>query len=100
MRRSSILHFAIAVATMLLLAPAAHAINQLVEQRWAVMDRCTAQANAANPENTPQSYAKRDAAMRDCQRRNNVPVRDRLVPQRPQRPETSPLRVPEEAPRQ
>ena len=86
MRRPSILHFAVAAAAMLLLAPAAHAVNQLVEQRWALMDRCTEAAVATNPENTPQSYAKRDAAMRDCQRHNNVPVRDRLVPRRPQGP--------------
>lgn len=94
MRRPSILHLAVATAAMLLLAPAAHAVNQLVEQRWTLMDRCTEEAVAANPENTPQSYAKRDAAMRDCQRRNHVPVRNRLVPRTPPPP------APEEPARQ
>ncbi|HZS84251.1 MAG TPA: hypothetical protein VFA50_15360 [Stellaceae bacterium] len=74
------LRLAIALSGLLLLAPAAFAVNQTVEQKWALMDRCTKMALQKYPDNTPDNYAKRDAFARQCQRQSRVPVRQNLAP--------------------
>jgi hypothetical protein len=44
--------------------------------RWAAMDKCTAAANRAFPDNTQASIAKRDAQLKQCLAGGNLPPRD------------------------
>lgn len=48
--------------------------------RWKQMDLCARQAQAAFPDYTAQSDAKRDAALQACLRANNLPPREPLLP--------------------
>jgi hypothetical protein len=79
----------LAALTALLLAPAAHAVNQAVQQKWAQMDRCTKAALQRYPDNTPENYAKRDALARQCQREGHVPPRQGVAPQSQTAPDPS-----------
>jgi hypothetical protein len=44
--------------------------------RWAAMDKCSAAAQKAFPDNTVEAIAKRDAALRQCLAGGNLPPRD------------------------
>ncbi len=44
--------------------------------RWAAMDKCTLAAQRANPDNTVEGLAKRDAALKLCLAGGNLPPRD------------------------
>ena len=48
--------------------------------RWKQMDLCARQAQAAFPDYTAQSDAKRDAALQACLRANNLPPRETPTP--------------------
>jgi hypothetical protein len=43
--------------------------------RWKTMDTCAKQAQAAFPDFSPESNAKRDAKLKDCLNANNLPPR-------------------------
>jgi hypothetical protein len=43
--------------------------------RWAATDRCAAAVHKAYPDFTPESDAKRDAAMKSCLASQNLPPR-------------------------
>jgi hypothetical protein len=61
-----------------LLAASAQASGQgnTAIQRWKSMDVCAKQAQAAFPDFSPGSSAKRDAKLRDCLNANNLPPRE------------------------
>jgi hypothetical protein len=65
-----------------LLAGSAHATGQgtTAMQKWKTMDVCAKQAQAAFPDFTPDSNAKRDAKLRDCLNANNLPPREPALP--------------------
>jgi hypothetical protein len=50
---------------------------------WKTMDICAKQAQAAFPDFTPDSNAKREAKLEDCLRANNLPPRAPLAPPQP-----------------
>jgi hypothetical protein len=50
---------------------------------WKTMDACAKQAQAAFPDFTPDSNAKRDAKLKDCLNANNLPPREPLAPAQP-----------------
>jgi hypothetical protein len=68
---------ALALAALALLAGAAKASQQGLSAvaRWKVMDNCAKQAQAAYPDFTPASNAKRDARLNACLDSNNLPPR-------------------------
>jgi hypothetical protein len=47
-------------------------------QRWRVMDVCAKQAQAAYPEYSTESNAKRDAKLKECLNANHLPPRQPL----------------------
>ena len=51
--------------------------------KWKSMDTCARQAQAAFPDFTPASNAKRDAKLNDCLNANNLPPRAPLSAQPP-----------------
>jgi hypothetical protein len=81
------LRFLAVASAALLVSPAAHAVNQAVQQKWAQMDRCTKAALQRYPDNTPDNYAKRDALARQCQRESHLPPRQGVAPQGQTAPE-------------
>jgi hypothetical protein len=68
------------LAAMLTLLPgAAEALTgqgNTAAQKWKTMDNCAKQAQAAFPDFTPDSNAKREAKLRDCLDANNLPPRE------------------------
>lgn len=66
------------------LAPAAWASQQGVAaiQKWKTMDLCAKQAQTAFPDFTADSQAKREAKLKDCLARQNLPPREPLAPAR------------------
>jgi hypothetical protein len=44
--------------------------------RWTAMDKCTAAANRAFPDNTQASIVKRDAQLKQCLAGGSLPPRD------------------------
>lgn len=63
------------------LGPATASASQqgiVVTKKWAVMDKCAHQAQLAFPDYTPDSNAKRDAALRACLEGQNLPPREDL----------------------
>jgi hypothetical protein len=48
--------------------------------KWKTMDNCAKQAQAAFPDFTPDSNAKRDAKLQDCLNANNLPPREPEAP--------------------
>ncbi|HUC12465.1 MAG TPA: hypothetical protein VL985_18875 [Stellaceae bacterium] len=67
---------------LVLLAGSAHATGQgtTAIQKWKTMDVCARQAQAAFPDFSPGSNAKRDAKLQDCLHFNNLPPREPAVP--------------------
>ena len=51
-------------------------------KRWHVMDLCAKQAQAAFPDFTPDSNAKREAKLQECLQGQNLPPRTPLPPPR------------------
>jgi hypothetical protein len=47
--------------------------------KWKTMDKCARQAQTAFPDFSPDSNAKRDAALKNCLNANNLPPRDPLA---------------------
>jgi hypothetical protein len=45
------------------------------DAKWKTMDTCAKQAQAAFPDFSPESNAKRDAKLKDCLNANNLPPR-------------------------
>jgi hypothetical protein len=48
--------------------------------KWKTMDKCARQAQMAFPDFSPDSNAKRDAALKNCLNANNLPPREPLAP--------------------
>ena len=65
------------IAALALCAGAAEASQPGVTAlaRWKAMDVCAKQAQAAYPDFTPESNAKRDAQLNACLSANNLPPR-------------------------
>ena len=51
--------------------------------KWKTMDKCAKQAQAAFPDFSADSNAKRDAALQNCLNANNLPPREPLAPPQP-----------------
>jgi hypothetical protein len=69
-------------AALVLSAVTAHATQsgQAALQNWKVMDVCAKQAQAAYPEHSAESNAKRDAKLKACLSANHLPPRQPLSP--------------------
>jgi hypothetical protein len=52
----------------------------LVIRNWAEMDKCNREAQAAFPDYSAESYAKRDAQVKACLARHNLPPREPVAP--------------------
>lgn len=65
----------------LLAASTAEATQQGVQAmvNWKLMDKCTRQAQAAFPDFTAESNAKRDASLKACLSSENLPPRPDLA---------------------
>jgi hypothetical protein len=80
-------HAMIRLAVLLLLAlamPAFAAQTQqgvVVLKKWQAMDLCAKKAQAAFPDSTADSLAKRDAQLQTCLEGQNLPSRAPLEPQ-------------------
>jgi hypothetical protein len=48
--------------------------------KWKTMDTCAKQAQAAFPDFSPDSNAKREARLKDCLNANNLPPREPMTP--------------------
>jgi hypothetical protein len=74
------------LAILLLLALAAPALaaetqqGVVVMKKWAAMDQCAKKAQAAFPDFTPESNAKREAQLQACLEIQNLPPRTPLAP--------------------
>ena len=64
------------------IAEAATAQGTTAMQRWKGMDNCARQAQAAFPDFSPDSNAKREAKLKDCLNANNLPPRQPQAPSR------------------
>jgi hypothetical protein len=71
-------------AALILVAGTAAATQQAItaEAIWKVMDICAKQAQAAFPDFTADSNAKRDAKLNECLESNNLPPRQPEQPPR------------------
>jgi hypothetical protein len=54
--------------------------GKLTLGKWKASDKCAHGAQAAFPDFTPESNAKRDAALRKCLEQGRLPPRDSLTP--------------------
>lgn len=73
------------LALLLALAPGAARASQqgvVATKKWKTMDVCAKQAQAAFPDYSADSQAKRDAKLKECLQGNNLPPRDPLAPAR------------------
>ena len=72
----------VAAAVLVLVAGSADATGQgnSAIQKWKTMDVCAKQAQAAFPDFSPGSNAKRDAKLQDCLNNNNLPPREPEAP--------------------
>jgi hypothetical protein len=75
--------FLTVLALLALATTAASASQQgvVVMRKWHVMDLCTKQAQAAFPDFTADSNAKRDAQLQACLAGQNLPPRAPPAPQ-------------------
>jgi hypothetical protein len=77
---------AIPLATALMLVAGTAAATQqgvTAIAKWKVMDNCAKQAQAAFPDFTADSDAKRDAMIKQCLDANNLPPRQPEMPAQP-----------------
>jgi hypothetical protein len=58
--------------------------GQAALRSWKMMDVCTRQAQAAYPEYSAESNAKRDAKLKECLNGNGLPPRRPLAQPQPQ----------------
>ena len=76
----------LALAVLLLaLMPAGAGASQQganAAKKWKAMDRCAAEAQAAFPDFTADSNAKRDARLKECLAGHNLPPREPISPPR------------------
>jgi hypothetical protein len=76
--------FRLVIIMLLALAGAARAAETeqgvVVIKKWATMDQCAKKAQAAFPDFTADSNAKRDAQLRACLEGQNLPPRAPLSP--------------------
>ena len=73
------------LALLLALAPGAARASQqgvVATKKWKTMDVCAKQAQAAFPDYSADSQAKRDAKLKECLQGNNLPPREPLAPGR------------------
>ncbi len=80
MKRWMIGSLAAALALLPAVAEAATAQGTTAVLRWRTMDTCARQAQAAFPDYSPDSNAKRDAKLKDCLNANNLPPREPSPP--------------------
>jgi type II secretory pathway component PulL len=83
LHRDAMNRLAICLA-ILILAPGAAVASQqgvAVVQKWKLADKCTQQAQAAFPDFTPESVAKREAKLQECLAGQNLPPRQVGPPQ-------------------
>jgi hypothetical protein len=76
---------AIPVALMIFFAGTAAAATQegmTAIVNWKAMDNCARQAQAAFPDFTPESNAKRNAKLKECLESSNLPPRQLGAPPR------------------
>jgi hypothetical protein len=74
---------AIPFALLILFAGTAAAATQqgnTAMANWKAMDNCARQAQAAFPDFTPDSNAKRDAKLKECLGAGNLPPRQPEIP--------------------
>ena len=73
--------FLLLLTALALSVGAAQATQQgtVAVAKWKTMDRCARQAQTAFPDFTPDSNAKRDAALKNCLNANNLPPREPLA---------------------
>jgi hypothetical protein len=69
-------------AAFALVAGSAHATGQgtTAMQKWKTMDLCAKRAQAAFPDFSPDSNAKRDAQLKACLNAGNLPPREPPTP--------------------
>ena len=74
--------FAMALLILALGPAAAQATQQgvLVMKNWRTMDQCAKEAQAAFPDFTAESNAKRDAREKECLAAKNLPPREPHAP--------------------
>jgi hypothetical protein len=72
----------LAALILALTATAAHAsqAGQAAMQNWTNMDKCGRKAQTDHPDYSAESYAKRDAQMKECLERRSLPSRAPLAP--------------------
>jgi hypothetical protein len=75
MRLLVVYSLAAALALLSGAAEAATAQGTTAVLRWKTMDKCARLAQAAFPDFSPDSNAKRDAKLKDCLSGNNLPPR-------------------------
>jgi hypothetical protein len=71
------------VLLLALIVPVAASETQqglIVVKKWATMDKCAKQAQAAFPDFTAADNAKRDARLQACLEGQNLPTRAPLAP--------------------
>jgi hypothetical protein len=54
--------------------------GQAAMQNWGQMDKCAREAQTAFPDYSAESYAKRDAKLRECLEGKSLPPRVPLAP--------------------
>jgi len=80
MRRWKVWSLATMLALLSSAAEAATGQGNMTVQKWKTMDNCAKQAQAAFPDFTADSNAKREAKLRDCLNANNLPPREPVSP--------------------
>ena len=74
----------LAIFVVVVRVPApAHAVSQqggIAINKWKAMDVCAVQAQAAFPDYTPESNAKREAKLKECLAGQNLPPRSTPPP--------------------
>jgi hypothetical protein len=80
MRRWMVCSLAAALALLPGAAHAPTAQGTAAIQRWKTMDTCARQAQAAFPDYSADSNAKREAKLKDCLNANNLPPREPASP--------------------
>lgn len=83
MNRLGLIAFALSLALMLV-SGSAMASQQgiVVMKNWKIMDQCEKEAQAAFPDFTANSNAKREAKEKECLEGKNMPPRQPLAPGR------------------